>query len=103
MSGGSFDFIGPYSLDAMKIAEKAINDNNLYDFKVKIIPQDGKLNPTATVNAFQKLHAEGIKALVVLADTPTMAISQFVQDSKMPTMAVAGIENIYDISDYRVS
>ena len=100
MSGGSFDFIGPYSLDAMKIAEQIINDNNLYDFKIKIIPQDGKLNPTATINAFQKLRAEKINALIVLADTPTMAVSQFVQNSKMPTMALAGLDNIYDISDY---
>ena len=100
MSGGSVDFIGPWSFDSLKIAEEAINSSGLYDFKIKVVLQDGKSTPKATVDAFNKLVAEKVNAVLILGDTPTYSIAQFTKDAKMPTLAEAGMENLYDLSNY---
>ena len=44
MSGGSVDFVGPWSYDSAKIAEEAINSSGAYNFKIKIISNSFKVN-----------------------------------------------------------
>ena len=100
MSGGSFDFIGPWSFDSAKIAEEVLNASGLYDFKIKIVLQDGKLAPKASIDAFNKLVAENVKAVLVMGDTPTHAVAQFTKDAKMPTFSISGMENLQDLSPY---
>ena len=87
-------------LESLKIAESNINSNPKYNFKVKLLVEDGKFEPKTTVSAFQKLVSRDINALIVFADIPAKAIVQFIQDTKMPTLIIGGMTDYYTLSPY---
>ena len=76
------------SLESLKIAERHINNNPQYPFKVKLIVEDGKHQPKASLSAFHKLMAQKIDTLIVFADIPAKAIDRFIEDSKIQTLFV---------------
>ena len=91
---------GQTTLESLKIAEKNINSNSKYNFHVKILTEDGKYTPKDSLNAFQKLVANDIDALIVLGERPLGAITKFVNENKIPTLAIAGKTNLNNLSPY---
>ena len=82
--------IGNDILESLKIAEKNINNDPQYHFKVKMIMEDGKHQPKASLDAFHKLMAKKVDTMIVFSDVPASAVSRFIQDSKMPTLVIGG-------------
>ena len=97
---GSLSNEGHGTLDAAKIAEDVINASGKYDFKVKVLVQDGKFLPKDSVEAYNKLAADGVSAVIVFGDTPTTAVTQFVNTYKIPTFAIAGRKDLLSLSPY---
>ena len=91
---------GQTTLESLKIAEKNINNNSKYNFHVKILVEDGKYTPKDSLSAFQKLSANNINALIILGERPLGAITKFVDENKIPTMAIAGKTNLNSLSPY---
>ena len=91
---------GQTTLESLKIAEKNINANPEYGFIVKLIVEDGKYTPKDSLNAFQKLMTNHIDALIVLGERPLNAITKFVNENKVPTLAIAGRTNLNTLSPY---
>ena len=87
-------------LESLKIAEQNINSNPKYNFKVKLLVEDGKFEPKTTVSAFQKLVSQDMDALIVFADIPAKALTKFVQERKMPTLIIGGMTGYYTLSPY---
>ncbi len=93
---------GHGTLDAAKIAEKVINSSGKYDFEIKVLTQDSKFLSKDSVEGYNKLAADGVSAIVVFGDTPTTAVTQFVNTYKIPTFAIAGRKDLLDLSPYFV-
>ena len=76
------------ALESLKIAERHINNNPTYPFKVKLIVEDGKHQAKASLAAFHKLMSQKVDVLIVFSDIPARAIAQFIEDNKMQTLVI---------------
>jgi len=96
---------GPVSDDGnelllgIKIAEEKIN-NNVNGKKIKIFPEDSKLEGKSAVVAYNSLITKGIDAIIVAGDHPCQAISPLVSRDKIPTIATLISINISELSEW---
>lgn len=90
---------GEKAFCAVKLAEKEANDD-LSKFKMKVFIEDGKFTAKDSLSAYNKLAIKGIDALLLFGDPPTEAIRPLATAQKIPTLAISGITNLPQSSEW---
>ena len=91
--------LGQPICEAMKLAEKSINDTSKF-YSVKLLFEDGKSTANGSIFAFNKLQMSNPSSYIIFGDVPCSSLAESIARYDVPVITLAAAaSNILSLND----
>lgn len=85
--------------EAMKLAEKSINDTSKF-YSIKLLFEDGKSTATGSIFAFNKLQMSNPSSYIIFGDVPCSSLAESIARYDVPVITLAAAaSNILSLNE----